>query len=84
MGFTKTVLEPLRHNRAAFKISNDSIVRILELTIGYGCPFFSDVFAANTLMKSLASLSYPPVVQNNKERTFKLRKNNLRKTQNCL
>ena len=43
-GSLKTVSEPLTHNRAAFKISKDSIVRSQELTIGYGCPFFLNVF----------------------------------------
>ena len=69
-GSLKTVSEPLTHNRAAFKISKDSIVRSQELTIGYGCPFFSNVFAAITLMKSLASLSDPPFDKNNEEKIF--------------
>ena len=70
-GCLKTVSEPLTHNRAAFKILKDSIVRCKELTIGYGCPFFSNVFAAITLMKSLASLSDPPFDdKNEKEKIF--------------
>ena len=69
-GSLKTASEPLTHNRASFKIPKDSIVRCKELTIGYGCPFFTNVFAAITLMKSLASLSDLPFHKNNEEKIF--------------
>ena len=82
LGFSKTVSEPLTHNRATFKISKDSIVRSRELTIGCGCPFFSHFLAANTLMKSFVSLSDPPFVQNNNKKNL-AGKNNLRKSRFC-